>query len=273
MIDAHCHLSAEEFNSDREEVIFQAKEVGVKGIIAVCEFPTDFQNVIDLAARFPNFVFPCLGVHPVQIGCKSVSLKEFDEAELWIRKYSEDLVGIGEIGLDFTPRYINSPEDKDIQRDVFKKQSESFSPQSNDSHSNTVESFVKNFKINVHSRSAGRPVIEMLLQEGAENVVLHAFDGRPSVAMRGVDAGYFFSVPACILRSDQKQRIVKQIPLSNLLLETDAPALGPEKQGRNEPKNIIISCEEIARIKNISIDDVISETSANAGRLFSKIPR
>lgn len=259
MIDVHCHITADEFDSDRDDLLQKAKEAGVKSIIGVCEFPSDFQNLLDLHSRFPDFIFPCIGVHPVQDGSRSVTLKEYDEAETWIKKYAHILVGIGEVGLDFTPYHIKSPEDKEIQREVFRKQIRLAKE--------------LDLPLNVHSRSAGRPVVDTLIQEGVERVVLHAFDGKPSVAMKGVEAGYFFSVPPCIVRSEQKQRLVKQIPLTNLLLETDAPALGPEKQERNEPQNIRISCEEISKIKNIPVSEIIAQTTINAMTLFKKLPR
>ncbi|XP_065067885.1 putative deoxyribonuclease TATDN3 isoform X3 [Rhopilema esculentum] len=246
-------------NLHPELMIQGAQEVGVKAIVAVCEFPKDFSIVLELSTRYPGFIHPCVGAHPVQEGNRSVSLKEFEKTEEFVRQNAKLLVGIGEVGLDFTPYIIKSPKDKEIQREVFKRQIQ----------------LAKDFSLplNVHSRSAGRPVIDILIQEGAKDVVLHAFDGKPSVAMKGVDAGYFFSVPPSVIRSEQKQRLIKQIPLANLLLETDAPALGPVKQERNEPKNIEISCREISKIKNISVAHVIEETTKNALRLFDRLSR
>ena len=257
MIDAHCHLTAPEFDNDRDAVIQAAKMAGVESIVVVSQFASDFAQVMALKESYPDFIHPCLGLHPIQNENKCVSLSDFDDCKNTITEYKDVLAGIGEIGLDFTPHYIKSPEDKEIQRNVFRKQI----------------ALAREFDlaVNVHSRSAGRPVVDILIEEGATKVLLHAFDGNPKVARRGVEAGFYFSVPPSVIRSEQTQKFVSKIPLSNLLLETDSPALGPEKQVRNVPSNLIISCNEVARIKGISSDIVKEETTRNCLKLFGSI--
>ncbi|CAG8735732.1 9132_t:CDS:2, partial [Racocetra fulgida] len=96
--------------------------------------------------------------------------------------------------------------------------------------------------LNVHSRSAGHHTLNCLRDYGARKVVMHAFDGRIQYANKGVEMG---------------QKLAAAIPLSNLLLETDSPALGPEQGVDNEPDSVVISAKEIARIKNIDVADVV----------------
>jgi TatD DNase family protein len=102
-------------------------------------------------------------------------------------------------------------------------------------------------------------------------VQLHAFDGRSSAAQPAVEAGFFFSIPPSIARSGQKQKLVRQLPLSCLLAETDSPVLGPFAQERNEPANAVLSIQWIAAIKGISEQQVAEAVSENTRRLYGEL--
>ncbi|XP_064270337.1 putative deoxyribonuclease TATDN3 isoform X4 [Passer domesticus] len=230
-VDCHCHLGAPCFQPDVAAVVRAAEQAAVSALVVVSEQAGEFRSVLELSERFPGFVLPCLGVHPVQEVSpeeqRSVTLKDLDDALPLIEFYKDKLVGIGEVGLDFTPRFASTDEQKEGQRQVLIKQ---------------IELARRlDLPLNVHSRSAGRPTINLLKEQGATKVLLHAFDGKPSVAMEGVRAGYYFSIPPSIIRSEQKQKLVKQLPLENMCLETDSPALGPEKQmGREQELTVDI---------------------------------
>jgi TatD DNase family protein len=125
--------------------------------------------------------------------------------------------------------------------------------------------------LNVHSRSAGRHAVDILLEGDATRVQLHAFDGKLSAAMPAVEAGFFFSVPPSIVRSEQKQKLVRKLPLSTLLIETDSPVLGPVPQERNEPANARIAVNAIAELKGIAVDEVIEAVAENTRRLYGDV--
>ncbi|XP_022363981.1 putative deoxyribonuclease TATDN3 isoform X4 [Enhydra lutris kenyoni] len=240
LVDCHCHLSAPDFDSDLDDVLEKAKKANVMALVVVAEHSGEFEKIMQLSERYKGFVVPCLGVHPVQ------GVSPGDQRCV-----------TSKVGLDFSPRFAGTDEQKEEQRQVLIRQ---------------VQLAKRlNLPLNVHSRSAGRPTISLLNEQGADKVLLHAFDGRPSVAMEGVKAGYFFSIPPSIIRSGQKQKLVKQLPLTSICLETDSPALGPEKQVRNEPQNISISAEYIAQVKGIPVEEVIEVTTQNALRLFPRL--
>ncbi|XP_060034377.1 putative deoxyribonuclease TATDN3 isoform X2 [Erinaceus europaeus] len=260
LVDCHCHLAAPDFDGDLDDVLEKAKKANVTALVVVAEHSGEFEKIMRLSERYRGFVLPCLGVHPVQglspTGQRSVTVKDLDAALPIIENYKDRLLAIGEVGLDFSPRIAGTDEQKEEQRQVLIRQ---------------IQLARRlDLPLNVHSRSAGRPTINLLREQGADRVLLHAFDGRPAVAMEGVRAGYFFSLPPSIIRSGQ-QRLVKQLPLTSICLETDSPALGPEKQVRNEPQNVRISAEYIAEVKGVSVAEVTEVTTQNAMRLFPRL--
>ncbi len=174
-----------------------------------------------------------------------------------IEKHVDKLVAIGEIGLDFTPKYIKTGADKDQQKKVLVQQ---------------IELAKKHdLPINVHSRSAGKQTLDVLIENGVEKALLHNFSGKASTAMEGVKSGYYFSIPPFAVTSEQKRKLVRQVPLENLMLETDSPALGPANCGRNVPSNITLSCEFIAQVKNVDPEHVARITLENTLKLFPKV--
>lgn len=250
-IDCHCHLSADEFT-----------QAGVKALVAVTEGASEFEKVILLSKTYPGFVFPCFGIHPLQGSGQdlhSVKIQDLEPFLPLFQKYRADIVAVGEIGLDFTPWFAKTTQERDEQIKVFIKQLEI--------------SKELDLPVNVHSRSAAKVTIDTMKELGIRQALLHNFAGKPSVAMEGVQAGFCFSFPPAVSKTEQRVKLIRQIPLEHICLETDSPALGIDKHIRNEPGNIMICCEYIAKVKGISSDAVMEVTTQNALRLFSKLKR
>ncbi|XP_069090014.1 putative deoxyribonuclease tatdn3-A [Pleurodeles waltl] len=259
-IDCHCHMAADEFLQDIDEVIDKSRKAGVTALVSVTENVNEFEKIIGLSQRYPGFLMPCFGIHPIQNdadGFRSVTLLDLEPAVPVFEKYKDKLVAIGEIGLDFTPWLASTLQQREEQQKVFQMQL------------SIAQSF--DLPVNVHSRSAGRQAVSFLKEHGVQKVLLHNFAGRPSAALEGAQAGYFFSFPPAVTRNNQREKIIRQIPLENICLETDSPALGPNKEERNIPENIRLSCQYIADVKGLSPETVCEVTSKNALRLFPKI--
>ena len=246
LVDAHAHLAAAEFRDDLEAVLAGAAAAGVIRIITVGETLEDAEANVALAARFPQ-VKVCAGLYPTVLD------REAAAALLaFIRAHRDSLVGIGEVGLDHW--VVKDAAERDLQRQIFAE----FIALSNE----------LDLPLNVHSRSAGRATVQFLKEGAARRVLLHAFDGKASAALEGAAAGFFFSIPPSVVRSVQKQKLVRALPLERLLLETDSPVLGPDPAARNEPRNLRIACQAVADLKGVPFEEVAERTTANALQLF-----
>lgn len=246
LIDTHAHLCSDEFDQDLPDVLARARASGVAAVICVGETLGDAKKNMALAQTHP-MVKPAAGLYPTHI-----DLKQAEEMAAWIRNNRTFLFAIGEVGLDYW--IIKTEDEKALQREIFKR----FIALSRET----------GLPLNVHSRSAGRHAMAMLLEHGARKVQMHAFDGKASVALPGVEAGYFFSIPPSVVRSRQKQKLVERLPLECMLVETDSPVLGPEPGQRNEPANLRLVVKAIAAIKAVPEDRVAQTVTANTIQLY-----
>ncbi len=246
LVDTHAHLADARFDHDRDEVLDRARGAGISSIICVAENVGDASRVLELSDTFP-MLRPAVGLFPSVLEPRQV-----DEISRLIRRHRDRLAAIGEVGLD---RWIVKEEtDRSVQETIFRR---------------FIDLAIElDIPLNVHSRSAGRQVIAALLDRGALRVQLHAFDGKASTAGPAVEAGYFFSIPPSIVRSRQKQKLVRVLPLGSLLLETDSPVLGPDPLQRNEPANIRYALRAIAEIKEVTEQTAVAVIGENCRRLY-----
>jgi len=167
MIDCHAHIGAKEFDDIRDVLVKEAKDAGVIGVIVVPEYYSGFEKTLRICEEYSGFLIPSLGLHPIQ-GSYAVpeeslaaSKAHFDEAEAFIEKHINDIVCIGETGLDFTPKFIRKPTDKEDQLASFRAHIE----------------LAKKYQIplNIHSRSAGPQIFKLLDEYEYYNCLFHAY--------------------------------------------------------------------------------------------------
>jgi len=253
IIDIHCHLTFKEYDADRKQVIERAKGE-LRGVVVSGVEPGDAEKALELAALHEGFIFPTLGLHPIHIEGKTD--QEIGEYLEFISENKRRIVGIGEIGLDY--HWVRDPLRIKRAREIF------------------VEflGLSKEFDLPVvlHLRSTGGEAIEeglkIISDEDIRKAVFHCFTGKPQLAERIYEEGYYLSLPTSILKSKSMKKVARSIPLSFLLTETDAPYLSPDEEKRNVPQKVKVVYEEIARQKKSDVETVDKEIERNFERLF-----
>jgi len=254
LIDTHTHLDFPQFDGDRERVIERALAAGVRAMINVGADLASSQAALALAEVYPQ-IHAAVGVHPHD--AKTVTKQVL--GELRALASHPRVVAVGEIGLDFYRDL--SPRDK--QRQVFEQQ--------------LALAREVGKPVIIHDREAHKEVMAILRQWFKSSPelpgVLHCFSGDLTMAQEAIKIGFYISVagPVTFENARRLRELVRQLPLEKLLIETDCPYLTPHpyRGKRNEPAYVKLVAQEIARLKEVSVEKVARITSDNAQALFA----
>lgn len=247
IIDSHCHLDFPKFNRDREETILRAREAGVVGMINSGISLKGNSMSLELADRHED-IYAVLGLSP-DIGREGDD-KKINAILAQIEANAGKAVGIGEAGLDFQDCKNN--EERERQTEAFKK----------------VIEIAKDLKkpLVVHARLAEAEVLNLV--RDVDTVIYHCYSGSVETMREIVDRGFYISLATLVCFSEHHQALAKEVPLENLLLETDSPFLSSRK-GRNEPAFIVDSIPVIAQLKDTEPAEIARSTTENASRAFN----
>lgn len=246
-IDTHCHLSKNDYENI-EEVINEAKKENVqKLIISGCD-KEGIEESIKIANEYDN-VYLSLGYHPSE--ANKITDKDIEELKQLIKE-NKKVVALGEIGLD----YYWEKENKEKQIDMFKK----------------MLSISKelNMPIVIHSREAFQDTYD-ILKESKQTGVIHCFSGNIENAKMYIDLGFTLGIGGVVTFKNTKlKEVIKEISIDNIILETDSPYLAPtpHRGEQNSPKYIPLIAEEISKIKDMSLEEVMEKTTKNAKKIF-----
>ena len=252
MIDSHCHLDHDYLFNDINDIIKRSKNAGIKKILTICTTLNSFEKIKEIVL-LDEIIFGTCGIHPHETKNDLISTDDI------INKIQNNtkIIGVGETGLDF---FYNNSE-KNYQIKSFKKHIEA--------------SIALNMPLIIHSRNAEDEIIDILKKYENSNIkiLMHCFTGSKKLMMRLLKFNAYFSASGIITfkNSQDLQDTFKEIPLSNLLIETDSPYLAPipNRGKKNEPSFIKFTAKKLADIKDISYKEIIDNTSKNFNNLFS----
>ena len=278
MIDTHCHIDEEAFESDREEVIARQQQSGVQAMIVPSVNVASINSVMELCHAHPGYCYPALGLHPEDV--KDDWREQLATVEAAIRAHRDELVAIGEIGLD----YYWDKTFKEEQKEVLRRQ--------------LLLARELNLPVILHNREATEDILSIVntmtndqspiandqspITNNQLRGVFHCYSGSKETAEIILKMGFYLGIGGVLTFKNSKlSETLKelnqssitnhQLPITNrLLLETDAPYMAPtpHRGERNESRFMALVAERLAQVLNVSVDEIIEATSANARQLF-----
>lgn len=251
MIDTHAHLTEGRLYKDVEEVIKKAKHFGVNKIICVGMTQLANKRAIKLSNIYDE-VYATVGIHPNEVLNEKLDLDLLEELT-----YNKKVIAIGEIGIDLYR-----------SKDTLEKQKEYFIKQ--------IELAIKlDLPVIIHSRNSADVIYNIVKKYPKLKGVMHCYSEHKELVSKFVELGFYIGVGGIITfkNANEVREIIKEVPLSNLIIETDAPYLAPDPfRGKpNEPAYVKYTLLKLAEIKNVSKEKMIEITSLNALKLFGKM--
>lgn len=251
LIDTHSHIYLDEFDKDRPDLLEKADKVGIIRVLMPAIDAATHKKMMDMEQRFPSVCVSMMGLHPCSV--KENYLAELDTVKAFLD--NKKFVAIGETGLDF---YWDLTF-KEQQYDSFQRQID--------------WALEYDVPIVIHSRNSTDECINMVSknQQGRLKGVFHCFTGSVDQAKRVIDNGFYLGIGGVVtFKNAGLDKVMGEIGLEHVVLETDAPYLAPVpfRGKRNEPSYISYVAQKLAEIKGIKIEEVAAITTANAQKLF-----
>lgn len=256
LIDSHCHIDLQHFDTDRAAVLGRARAAGVTRMVNPSVDMPGSRKLVPLAQELPG-VFVAIGVHPYD----APQINNDTLAELAELSQADKVVAIGEIGLDF-------------YRDR--------APQSAQYHAFEAQLMLAtrlNLPVIIHQRDAAADTMAILRRWAADPhppLVLHAFSGDTAMAAEAVSLGFFLGIGGPLTFKNPRflADVVAETPLEYMMVETDAPFLSPHpfRGKRNEPARVKLVAQKVASIKQKNTEDTIAQLTANTERFFNLPP-
>ena len=253
LVDTHVHINFDVFQGNLSSLRQRWQEAGVVHLVHSCVDPSEFQGIQSIADRFPELSF-AIGLHPLDVDkWQDTTAEEMLE----LASFDRRVVAIGETGLDF---YKADNQEKQIfvLREQLKIAQKLDLP------------------VIIHCRDAAHRLKEVLTdfyqEYGAVKGVMHCWGGNIEETSWFLDLGFYISYSGIVTfkNAKQVQAAAKTVPSDRLLVETDCPFLAPvPKRGKtNEPSYVLYVAEQIARLRETSLETIAEQTTANACRLF-----
>jgi TatD DNase family protein len=251
-VDSHCHINFPELYQNIDSILSKMSSNKVTHALCVSVTLDKLPDIFKIANTYAH-IFASVGVHPDYEDIEEPSVEEL------CRLAKENkVVAIGETGLD----YFRVQGDLSWQRDRFR--------------THIKAAIQSNLPLIIHTRNAAEDTLKIMREEGANQVggVMHCFTESLDVALEAIKLNFYISFSGIVTfkNATDLKEVVKAIPLDRMLIETDSPYLAPVPyRGKiNDPSNVIHVAEEIAKLKNISVEEVGQITTQNFFKLFSK---